>query len=127
MSVWPQNPALAYSEVNSASNLLPFDAQIYLVGGSIAVNSEEYNRARSWFQEAERHENQAWLTPFALALTDSEQGLRSPARTQLRLARTLNPREPVIATALERLDSSHPLTFAEAQEMLAQHITTPPV
>lgn len=127
LSVWPRRPALAYSEVRSASNLLPFDAQIDLVGGSIAINSEEYERARAWLVRAERREDQAWLTPFALGLIDSEQGRRLAARTQLLRARKLNPREPAIAVALERLDSDHPLTFSEAQVMLAPHIATPPV
>jgi hypothetical protein len=126
LSVWPHRPALAYSEARSASDLLAFDARPDLVGGSIAVNRGEYNRARLWFREAQRREDQAWLTPFVLGLLDSEQGLRGAARAQLLRARERNPREPAIAAALDRVASRHPLTLTEAQEMLAQHITTPP-
>jgi Flp pilus assembly protein TadD len=61
-----------------------------------------------------------------LGLLDSEQGRQAAARAQLLRARKLNPREPAIAAALARLAGGHPLTLAEAQEMLAQHITTPP-
>jgi hypothetical protein len=126
ISVWPSQPALAYGEVRSASDLLSFDTQPGLVGGSIAVNRGEYDRARAWFQEAQRREQEAWLTPFVLGLLDSEQGRQAAARAQLLRARKLNPREPAIAAALARLAGGHPLTLAEAQEMLAQHITTPP-
>ena len=125
IAVWPQRPALAYNEVRSASSLMPFDAQIYLVGGSIALNLEEYGEARAWFLKAERREDQTWLTPFALGLIDSEQGRLGAARAQLRRARPLNPLELVIAVALERLDTGHPLTFTEAQAMLTPHIATP--
>jgi hypothetical protein len=127
ISVWPEQPALAYSELRSASDLMPFDAQIYLVGGSIALNLGAYDEARAWFVKAEDREDQSWLTPFALGLIDSEQDRRGAARAQLLSAQRLNPREPVIAEALERLDSGHPLTFAEAQVMLTPHIATPPV
>jgi hypothetical protein len=126
IAVWPQQPALAYSELRSASGLMGFDAQIYLVGGAIALNLGEHGEARAWLVKAERREDQNWLTPFALGLMDGEQGRRAEGRAQLLSARRLNPREPVIVQALERLDSKRPLTFAEAQSLLSPHIVTPP-
>jgi len=126
IAVWPQQPALAYGELRSASGLMGFDAQIYLVGGAIALNLGEYGEARAWLVKAERREDQNWLTPFALGLMDGEQGRRAEGRAQLNRARRLNPRESVIVQALERLDSRRPLTFAEAQSLLSPHIVTPP-
>jgi O-Antigen ligase len=126
ISVWPAQPALAYGELRSASNLMPFDAQIYVVGGAIALNLGEYDEAHAWLLKAERHEDQGWLTPFLLGIIDSERGSRGQSRTQLLSARRLNPREPVITQALERLDGRHPLTFVEAQSELSPHIATPP-
>jgi hypothetical protein len=126
ISVWPQQPALAYSELRSASDLMPFDAQIYLLGGAIALNAGEDDEARAWLVKAERHEDQGWLTPFLLGLIDGEQGLRTESRARLLLAQRLNPREQAIAQALERLDSRQPLTFVEAQILLTPHIATPP-
>ncbi len=125
IAVWPAQPALAYGELRSASSLMPFDAQIYLVGGAIALNLEEYDEARAWFTDAARHESQTWLAPFALGLIDGEQGRRAEASAQLRRAQRLNPREAVIALALERIHSGRPLTFAEAQSLLSPHIVTP--
>ena len=126
IAVWPGQPAVAYSELRSASNLMPFDAQIYLVGGAIALNLGEHGEASAWLVEAERREDQNWLTPFLIGLIDGERGRRTEGRAQLLSAQRLNPREPVVAVALERLDSRRPLTFAEAQSLLSPHIVTPP-
>ena len=105
---------------------MPFDAQIYTVGGAIGLNQGEYDEARAWLLKAERREDQAWLTPFLLGLIDGEQGLRHRGRAELLGARRLNPREPAIREALERIDGPHPLTFVEAQILLTPHIATPP-
>lgn len=126
IAVWPEQPAVAYAQLSSASGLMPFDAQIYLIGGAIALNLGEYERARTLLVKAERREDQAWLTPFALGLAESELGRRDRSRAQLLLALRLNPREGAIVTALARLGGHHPLTFEEAQALLSPHIVTPP-
>jgi O-Antigen ligase len=126
IAVWPTQPALAYSQLRSASDLMPFDAQIDVLGGAIALNQGEYDVARAWLLKAEHREDRSWLTPFLLGLIDSEQGLRRQSRAELSSARALNPREPAIIQALERIESPHPLTFVEAQILLTPHIVTPP-
>jgi hypothetical protein len=116
--VWPSQPAAAYKELRSASNLLPFDAQTYLVGGAIALNSEEAAQARRWLGEARQHDGESWLAPFLLGLLDGEQGRSSSARAELARASELNPREQLVSQALDRVSSGHPLTFEEAQIFL---------
>jgi O-Antigen ligase len=123
--IWPTQPARAYAELRSASDLMPFDAQIYLVGASVALNLGEYPQARAWLLQAERHDDQAWIAPFALGLVDGEQGRLRAARRQLLRAEALNPLEPAIAVALTRLRRGKPLTFSQAQALLAPHIVTP--
>jgi len=123
--VWPAQPALAYGELRSATGLMPFDAQLYLVGAAIALNLGERERAHTWLERAERRDDQNWLTPFALGLIEGERGRRGRSRVQLRRALSLNPREQTIAIALERLRGRRPLTFAEAQLLLAPRIVTP--
>jgi O-antigen ligase/polysaccharide polymerase Wzy-like membrane protein len=122
--LWPSAPARAYDELRSASDLMPFDAQIYLLGGSIALNSAEYDRAHRWFIEAERHDHQNWIAPFALGMIESENVRLAAARTQLQRSRALNPRGAVIGQALARLRQRHPLTFAEAQALLTPRIVS---
>lgn len=119
IAVWPDRPALAYAELRSASNLMPFDAQIDLVGGAIGLNLAEPLAARSWFEKAERRDSQEWLAPFALGLLESELGHRVRARALLLRARGLNPREPLLGEALARVDGPAPLTFAQAQLILS--------
>ncbi len=126
IAVWPTQPALAYSQLRAASGVLGFDAQIYVVGGAIALNLGEHDQARAWLLRAERHEDQAWLTPFLLGIIAGEQGRRREATAELLRARELNPREPATAEALERVAGEHPLSFLEAQTLLAPHIATPP-
>ncbi|HEV3318126.1 MAG TPA: O-antigen ligase family protein [Solirubrobacteraceae bacterium] len=126
IAVWPAQPALAYSQLRSASSLMPFDAQIDVVGGAIALNQGENDEARAWLLRAERREAEGWLTPFLLGLIDGEQGRRRQGRVELLRARRLNPREAAIAEALERIGGTHPLTFVEAQILLTPHIATPP-
>ncbi|MGH2912843.1 MAG: hypothetical protein ACRDJ3_10275, partial [Solirubrobacteraceae bacterium] len=119
IAVWPQRPGRAYAELRSATSLMPFDYQIYLLGGSIALNLEDPPAARYWLGEAERHDNQGWLAPFALGLLEGERNRPAIARARLTRARALNPREPVIALALDRLAHKRFLGFTEAQRLLA--------
>jgi tetratricopeptide (TPR) repeat protein len=119
IAVWPRRPALAYSELRSASGLLPFDAQIYLVGGAVGLKLAEAGTARHWLEQAERRDDEEWVAPFLLGLLDGEQGRRAQARVALRRALRLNPREPVIGEALARSGGRHPLTVEEAQLLLS--------
>jgi hypothetical protein len=119
IAVWPEKPNIAYGELHSAANLMPFDMQIDLVGGAIGLNIGERARARRWFEEAQRRDDQEWLAPFALGLIESELGRPGPAAVQLRRAHELNPQETVVNDALARLHSAHPLTFEQAQEILS--------
>jgi hypothetical protein len=48
----------------------------------------------------------------------SAAGDRAEARRQLRAAQARNPRDPLIADALRRLDAGTPLGFAEARRRL---------
>jgi hypothetical protein len=123
--VWQSQPARAYDQVRSASDLMPFDGQLYLLGASIALNLGEYPRARAWLLKAELHDDQNWLTPFAHGLVEGEEGRLARATAQLRRAELLNPLEPAVGTALSRARERHPLSFAEAQALLAPHIATP--
>jgi hypothetical protein len=123
--IWPEHPLTAYRELRSATGLMPFDSQFYLVGGAIALNLSELGYARRWFQRAGSREPQNWLVPFSLGLIDGEHGKFARARVELRRALTLNPTEPLVLTAVARLREGHPLTFTEAQNEANPHIVTP--
>jgi hypothetical protein len=118
LETWPTQPARAYSDLRAARSLVPLDAQIDLVGGAIALNMEDPGAAREWLTEAERTETRGWLAPFLLGLVYGEEGRRTAARRELTRASRSNPREPLIAEAIQRLAENRPLSFEEAQTQL---------
>jgi len=124
VTIWRERPAQAYAELRSASNLMPFDAQIYLLDGSIALDYGEAGAARHYFEQAERHDGEEWLAPFVLGLLAGERGDRAQSKTQLRRASRLNPGEQIVAQAFARAGSRHPLTIEQAQRMLSSRVQT---
>ncbi len=123
-AVWADRPAQAYAELRSASNLMPFDAQIYLLEGSIALDYGEASAARGFFEQAARHDDEEWLAPFVLGLLAGERGARAEAIAQLRRALRLNPGEQIVSEALTRAGRKHPLTVEEAQRILSTRVQT---
>ena len=122
--VWSERPVQAYAELRSASNLMPFDAQIYLLEGSIALDYGEANVARGFFEQAVRHDDEEWLAPFVLGLLAGERDAREEAKAQLRRALRLNPGEQIVSEALIRAGRKHPLSVEEAQRILSTRVQT---
>jgi hypothetical protein len=123
-NIYTERPAQAYAELHSASNLMPFDAQIYLLEGSIALDYGEASAARGFFEQAARHDDEEWLAPFVLGLLAGERGARAEAIAQLRRALRLNPGEQIVSEALTRAGRKHPLTVEEAQRILSTRVQT---
>jgi hypothetical protein len=122
--IYAERPAQAYAELQSASHLLPFDAQIYLLDGSIAVDYGEASAARHYFERAASHDEEEWLAPFVLGLLAGERGARAESEAQLRRASRLNPGEQIVSEALTRAGRKHPLTVEEAQRILSTRVQT---
>ncbi len=120
--IYSERPARAYAELRSASNLMPFDPQIYLLEGSIALDYGEASAARGFFEQAVRHDDQEWLAPFVLGLLAGERGDRAQAKAQLRRALALNPGEQILSEALIRAGRKHPLSVEEAQRILSTRV-----
>ena len=123
LTAWPTDPALAYRQLRNASDLLPFNAQTDLVGGAIALNRGDRAIAGAWFEMAVRRDDQGWLAPFALGLLASDQHRPAQARRDFVLAHALDPRDPLISSALARSSTRHPLTLAEVQAAVNQRST----
>ncbi len=122
--IYSEHPAQAYAELHSASNLMPFDAQIYLLEGSIALDYGEAGAARGFFEQAVRHDDEEWLAPFVLGLLAGERGERAQAKAQLRRSLRLNPGEQIVSEALTRAGRPHPMTVEEAQRILSAQVQT---
>jgi len=115
---WHQDPAGAYARLDRAAALNPLSPDPGLAEGRIALLRGELPRARSAFTEAADRAPAFWYPRFALALVASAARDPGEARRQLRAAQSRNPREPLIAAALRRVDGRAPLGFAEAQRRL---------
>jgi hypothetical protein len=120
--IYAERPAQAYAELRSASHLLPFYAQIYLLDGSIALDYGEASTARHYFEEAARRDDEEWLAPFVLGLLAGERGARAESLRQLRRASRLDPGEPIVSEALTRARRGHPLTVEQAQRILSTRV-----
>jgi hypothetical protein len=123
-TVWTDRPAQAYAELRSAANLTPFDSQIYLLEGSIALDYGESVAARRFFEQAAHRDDEEWLAPFVLGLLAGERGSRAESEVQLRRALRLNPGEQIVSEALLRAGRSHPLTVEQAQRILSTRVQT---
>ena len=103
---------------NRAATLNPLSPEPALIEGRIAQQRGDLRRARSAFAEAATRSPQAWYPRFALGLAASAGGDRGQAKRHLRAALGRNPRDPLLADALRRVEGADPLDFAEAQRRI---------
>ncbi len=98
---WPTDSAGAFSRLRQAATLDPFSDQAYLVAGSIALRLGELPQADAQFAKAlGRVPDDAYATLERGAIASTE-GRQSEARTLLKRAAELNPRDPLAQEALE--------------------------
>lgn len=100
---WPGDPATAFRRLDRARALNPLDARPSVVEGIVAAELGRLPRARTAFTRAARREPEDWLAPYQLGLLAARSGDRAEAGRQLLLARARNPRDALVADALQRL------------------------
>ena len=118
---WRADPARALDRLRLARALNPLAARPWLVDGQIRARRGELAAAQEAFAEASDRQRDAWYPPFVRGLLASGAGDRAGARRRLRSAHRLNPRDPLVAEALRRVDST-PVTFDEAQRRLGRRL-----
>jgi hypothetical protein len=112
------NPRQALSDLSTAADLNPLNADPGRVGGTIALQNGLYAEAERRFEQATVREPGGWYGWLGAGLAASALGQRTSARHDFRLAASINSRQPVVTEALARADTAHPLTPAEALRML---------
>jgi O-Antigen ligase len=110
---WRTDPAGALSRLSRASDLNPLSAQPDLLAGAIALELGRPAVAIARLDDAQQRESGNWFVPFLRGLAESDAGARDSARANFEQARTLDPREPLVALALARVGGRRPLTAAE--------------
>jgi tetratricopeptide (TPR) repeat protein len=110
--IWTRAPTTAYARLRDAASLDPLSAEPYLVAGSIALRYGELERADEQFAHAlgrTPDDAYALLQRGAIA---SALGRTARARTLLERARSLAPREALIAEALAVVQSGRRISIS---------------
>jgi tetratricopeptide (TPR) repeat protein len=102
VSVWRHDPDLAYRRLERAADLNPLSARPLVVEGSIALRRGDEQRAREALRHAIDREPGNWYAWLQLGLLDGSAAHFDAAAAEIRRARELNPKDPVVALT-ERL------------------------
>jgi O-Antigen ligase len=113
------DPARALHALSIAADLNPSSADPGRLAGTVALSGGRYVTARQRFGQAISRDPGGWYAWFGDGLAASALGDRAQARRDLQTAAAINPREVVIARALERVDTRDPLAPKAALQLLA--------
>ncbi len=118
------DPAGALRDLSTAADLNPLSADPGRVGGTIALTAGQYATAQRRFDQAISRDPGGWYGWFGAGLAASASGNRALARHDLGIAHAINHQEPVIRTALDRVDTAHPLSPVDAIQRLALEVSS---
>jgi O-antigen ligase/Flp pilus assembly protein TadD len=111
---WRGDPAAALTQLSHAADLNPLSSRPDAVAGTIALQLGHPQAARRRFSAALARDSGNWFLYFGRGLAESEAGAKTLARADYEHAYRLDPREPLVVIARERVDSPRPLTVAQA-------------
>jgi O-Antigen ligase len=112
------DPAKALSDLRIAADLNPLNPDPGRLGGTIGLQTGQYAAARQRFEQTVSRDPGGWYGWLGAGLAASALGQRALARHDFQVARSINPKEPVINEALDRVGSSDPLTPGAALQSL---------
>jgi O-antigen ligase len=112
------NPIGALNDLRVAADLNPLSANPGRVAGTIALQTGRYAVALERFDQATAREPGGWYGWFGAGLAASALGERALVRQDLRVAASMNTKQPAIGATLRRLDTAHPLSPSQALQML---------
>lgn len=112
------DPAAALRDLARAAKLNPLSSEAGRLAGTIALQNGDYSVAQQRFRQATAREPGGWFAWLGAGLAASALGERQRAAEDLRVAESINSRQPAIGQALARVASAHPLTPAQAFNLL---------
>jgi Flp pilus assembly protein TadD len=112
------DPTRALSDLSTAADLNPLSPDPSRLAGIIALGSQRYGAARDRFEQVVSRDPGGWYGWLGAGLAYSALGDRAQARHDFQTAAAINPRNAVIARALEEVDTKRPLTPAAALQLL---------
>jgi hypothetical protein len=109
-----KNPAAALSDLSKAADLDPWSPEPTRLAGIIALGGGRPLLAEQWFSKTISREPQGWFAWFGKGLAASALGNNRQAARDFRTAASINSRQAIVADALSRVNTDHPMTPAEA-------------
>ena len=103
VAAWPTAPEQASSRLDRARRLNPLSERPDVVAATLAQRAGQPDRARLAFENALKRNPDDWFIHLQLALLDAAAGRQTEALASLRRAEALNPLEPAIQAAKDRL------------------------
>jgi O-Antigen ligase len=113
-----RNPQAALSDFATASSLNPLSSVPGRLAGVVALNTHQYEVAERRFQQSIAREPGGWFSWLGAGLAASAMGDRQSAARYFRTAYRINDKQPADQAAIQRVFSTHPLTSAEAFNLL---------
>jgi O-Antigen ligase len=113
-----RNPASALRDLARAADLNPLSADPGRLAGTIALRNGLFTEAEQRFRQAIDREPGGWYAWLGAGLAASALGDNVSARHDFAVARRINKDQPAIQRALARVNTTHPLTPAEAFRLL---------
>ena len=116
------DPTQALHALNIAADLNPLSADPARLAGSIALANQRYETARQRFGQATSRDPGGWYGWFGRRPGGVRPGRSGAGAPRLPDRPSINPRQAVIARALEEVDTKDPLAPATALQLLAQSL-----
>ena len=116
--IWPGHPARAFENLDSAASLDPLSAHPKLVAGSIALRLGRPAQASRYFREAlKRDPGDVYALLELGAITANGPG-RAEGIAVLARAHVLDPRDPIVRTALRRARRGRAIDIAAMNQRI---------
>ena len=108
-ATWRDDPQAAFDRLDRARRLNPLAERPDLIAGAIASRLGDLEQMRASFTRALERNPRNWYALLELAVVESNEGRFSEAARRLEQASALNPGEPALALARERLEARQPI------------------
>jgi hypothetical protein len=112
------NPGAALSDLKLAAQLDPLNAEPGRLGGTIALDDGLFSQAEQFYQQSIDRDPGGWLAWLGKGLAASALGDSATATQALTVAVSINKQEPASRLALERVNTTHPLSPRKALAMI---------
>lgn len=119
---WPADLDGAYERLDRARELNPIWDRPDVIAGTIALRAGDDTRITSAFEGALERRSQNWYPHLILGAKSALDGDRREAMQALRVARDLNPLDPLIARAIDATKRGEPIPLRAIERSLGKRI-----